>query len=56
RIGGTTDLLLAGVPPDVVKALGCWSSDIREMVKKGIAIYRIILYKYPTINIRIIHT
>ncbi|KAF9223568.1 hypothetical protein BS17DRAFT_796183 [Gyrodon lividus] len=27
RIGGTTELLLAGVPPDVVKALGRWSSD-----------------------------
>ncbi|KIK93936.1 hypothetical protein PAXRUDRAFT_143952 [Paxillus rubicundulus Ve08.2h10] len=26
-IGGTTELLLAGVPPDVVKALGHWSSD-----------------------------
>lgn len=27
RIGGTTELLLAGVPPDVVKTLGRWSSD-----------------------------
>ncbi|KAG1781296.1 hypothetical protein EV702DRAFT_1193475 [Suillus placidus] len=27
RIGGTTELLLSGVPPDVVKALGRWSSD-----------------------------
>ncbi|KAJ7804432.1 hypothetical protein B0H14DRAFT_3486171 [Mycena olivaceomarginata] len=27
RIGGTTELLLAGVAPDVVKAMGCWSSD-----------------------------
>ncbi|KAJ7083504.1 hypothetical protein C8R43DRAFT_909495 [Mycena crocata] len=27
RIGGTTELLLAGVAPDVVKALGRWSSD-----------------------------
>ncbi|KIJ53918.1 hypothetical protein M422DRAFT_24925 [Sphaerobolus stellatus SS14] len=27
RIGGTTELLLAGVPTDVVKALGRWSSD-----------------------------
>lgn len=27
RIGGTTELLLAGVPPDVVKAMGRWSSD-----------------------------
>ena len=27
HIGGTTELLLSGVPPDVVKALGCWSSD-----------------------------
>ncbi|KAJ7477503.1 DNA breaking-rejoining enzyme [Mycena latifolia] len=27
RIGGTTELLLAGVPPDVVKALGRWSSN-----------------------------
>lgn len=27
RIGGTTHLLLAGIPPDVVKALGRWSSD-----------------------------
>ncbi|KAG1721320.1 hypothetical protein EDD22DRAFT_962545 [Suillus occidentalis] len=27
RIGGTTELLLSGVPPDVVKALGHWSSD-----------------------------
>ncbi|KAF9226532.1 hypothetical protein BS17DRAFT_775793 [Gyrodon lividus] len=27
RIGGTTELLLAGVPPDVVKALGRWSCD-----------------------------
>jgi len=27
RIGGTTELLLGGVHPDVVKALGRWSSD-----------------------------
>lgn len=27
RIGGTTEMLLAGVPPDVVKTLGRWSSD-----------------------------
>jgi hypothetical protein len=27
RIGGTTELLLSGVPPDVVKAMGRWSSD-----------------------------
>jgi hypothetical protein len=27
RIGGTTELLLAGVPPDVVKAMGSWSSS-----------------------------
>lgn len=27
RIGGTTHLLLAGVPPDVVKTMGRWSSD-----------------------------
>lgn len=27
RIGGTTHLLLAGLPPDVIKALGRWSSD-----------------------------
>ncbi|KAG2368454.1 hypothetical protein BDR07DRAFT_1448299 [Suillus spraguei] len=27
RIGGTTEFLLAGVPPDVVKALGHWSSN-----------------------------
>lgn len=27
RIGGTTELLLSGVPPDIVKALGRWSSD-----------------------------
>ncbi|KAJ7101600.1 hypothetical protein C8R43DRAFT_1047893 [Mycena crocata] len=27
RIGGTTELLLAGVPPDVVRILGRWSSD-----------------------------
>ena len=27
RIGGTTELLLAGVPPDVVKKAGRWSSD-----------------------------
>ncbi|KAF9224483.1 hypothetical protein BS17DRAFT_641968, partial [Gyrodon lividus] len=27
RIGGTTELLLTGVPPDIVKALGRWSSD-----------------------------
>ncbi|KAF9223513.1 hypothetical protein BS17DRAFT_705800, partial [Gyrodon lividus] len=26
-IGGTTEFLLASVPPDVIKALGCWSSD-----------------------------
>ncbi|KAG1731795.1 hypothetical protein EDD22DRAFT_788407, partial [Suillus occidentalis] len=26
-IGGTTEMLLSGVPPDVVKALGHWSSD-----------------------------
>ncbi|KAF8547565.1 hypothetical protein OG21DRAFT_1490117 [Imleria badia] len=26
-IGGTTELLLSNVPPDVVKALGHWSSD-----------------------------
>jgi hypothetical protein len=27
RIGGTTELLVAGVPPDVVKMMGRWSSD-----------------------------
>ena len=27
RIGGTTELLVSGVPPDVVKATGRWSSD-----------------------------
>ncbi|KAF8886363.1 hypothetical protein BD779DRAFT_1611783 [Infundibulicybe gibba] len=27
RIGGTTKLLVAGVPPDVVRAMGRWSSD-----------------------------
>ncbi|KAF5381009.1 hypothetical protein D9615_003938 [Tricholomella constricta] len=27
RIGGTTHLLLAGVPPDIVKLMGRWSSD-----------------------------
>ncbi|RDB24633.1 hypothetical protein Hypma_008189 [Hypsizygus marmoreus] len=27
RIGGTTFLLLAGVPPDIVKLMGRWSSD-----------------------------
>ena len=27
RIGGTTELLLNGVPTDVVKAMGRWSSD-----------------------------
>lgn len=27
RIGGTTELLLRGVPPHIVKALGRWSSD-----------------------------
>ncbi|KAJ7850290.1 hypothetical protein B0H14DRAFT_3452029 [Mycena olivaceomarginata] len=27
RIGGTTELLLTGIAPDVVKAMGCWSSD-----------------------------
>ena len=27
RIGGTTELLIAGVPPEVVKATGRWSSD-----------------------------
>lgn len=27
RIGGTTELLLAGVSPEVVKAMGRWSSD-----------------------------
>ncbi|KAF8581630.1 hypothetical protein K439DRAFT_1647853 [Ramaria rubella] len=27
QIGGTTELLLAGVPPDVVKAMGHWNSD-----------------------------
>ncbi|KAJ7260297.1 hypothetical protein C8J57DRAFT_1720225 [Mycena rebaudengoi] len=27
RIGGTTELLIAGVPPDVVKMMGRWSSD-----------------------------
>lgn len=27
RIGGTTELLLAGVDPDVVKVMGRWSSD-----------------------------
>ncbi len=26
-IGGTTELLLSGVPPDIVKMMGCWSSD-----------------------------
>ena len=27
RIGGTTELLLRGIPPDVVKTLGRWASD-----------------------------
>ncbi|KAF5374531.1 hypothetical protein D9615_009073 [Tricholomella constricta] len=27
RIGGTTHFLLAGVPPDIVKLMGRWSSD-----------------------------
>lgn len=27
RIGGTTELLIAGIPPDVVKVTGRWSSD-----------------------------
>jgi hypothetical protein len=27
RIGGTTELLIAGVPPDIVKMMGRWSSD-----------------------------
>ena len=27
RIGGTTELLIAGTPPDIVKATGRWSSD-----------------------------
>jgi hypothetical protein len=27
QIGGTTELLLGGIPPHIVKALGCWSSD-----------------------------
>jgi hypothetical protein len=27
RIGGTTELLVAGTPPDVVKATGRWSSQ-----------------------------
>ena len=27
RIGGTTELLISRVPPDVVKTMGCWSSD-----------------------------
>ena len=27
RIGGTTELLVAGIPPDIVKAMGRWSSE-----------------------------
>ena len=27
RIGGTTELLVAGIPPDIVKATGRWSSE-----------------------------
>jgi hypothetical protein len=27
RIGGTTELLILGIPPDIVKATGRWSSD-----------------------------
>ena len=27
RIGGTTELLTSGIPPDVVKSIGRWSSD-----------------------------
>ncbi|KAF5376042.1 hypothetical protein D9615_007663 [Tricholomella constricta] len=27
RIGGTTHLLISGVPPDIVKVMGRWSSD-----------------------------
>jgi hypothetical protein len=27
RIGGTTELLIAGIPPDIVKVTGRWSSD-----------------------------
>src|ERR1700722_1491991 len=26
-IGGTTELLICGIPPDVVKLVGCWSLD-----------------------------
>jgi hypothetical protein len=26
-IGGTTELLCCGVPPEVVKMAGCWSLD-----------------------------
>jgi hypothetical protein len=28
RIGGTTELLMSGVPPDIVKSMGRWSSDL----------------------------
>jgi site-specific recombinase XerD len=28
RIGGTTHLLIAGVNPDVVQAMGRWNSDV----------------------------
>ncbi|KIK73661.1 hypothetical protein PAXRUDRAFT_177813, partial [Paxillus rubicundulus Ve08.2h10] len=27
HIGGTTEMLLSGMSPDVVKAMGCWSSN-----------------------------
>ena len=27
RIGGTTELLTSGIPPDIIKTMGCWSSD-----------------------------
>jgi hypothetical protein len=30
RIGGTTMLLHNGVPPDVVKELGCWSLEVSQ--------------------------
>jgi hypothetical protein len=54
RIGGTTELLVAGTPPDVVRVMGRWSSDsflrywrsLDDIVPLHIRNLRISKYRY----------
>ena len=48
RIGGTTELLITGTPPDIVKKTGCWSSD--AFLRYWRSIENIILTHTPDLN------